>query len=177
MFKNFTKWLETKDQAARQAQYDNGYGYAAAQLLVHKNTPHDDMFDVTIFDRGIQAAVRDIADLQAKAKKLEIVEKENKDLREIVRKMQTELQQLLEQIPMQALGNTKLPFRVEELPEWANWIAQDADGEWWAFTHEPSIEGDRWYTDDCIPSGTLRLCSTPVSADWRSTKTYLSLHL
>jgi len=137
MFKAISKWLEAKDQAARQEQYDNGYGYAATRILNYKETPHDAEFDVTIFDPGVRDAVRDISNLQDKAKKLEIVEKENKDLREIVRKMQTELQQLLEQIPMQALSDAKLPFKIEELPEWANWVAQDACGTWYCYEQKP----------------------------------------
>lgn len=138
MFKALSKWLEAKDQAAKQEQYDNGYGYAATRILNYKETPHDAEFDVTIFDPGVRDAVRDISNLQDKAKKLEIVEKENKGLREIVRKMQTELQQLLEQIPMQALGDAKLPFKIEELPEWANWVAQDACGTWYCYEKEPT---------------------------------------
>lgn len=137
MIKAITKWLEAKDQAAKQEQYDKGYGYAATRILNYKETPHDAEFDVTIFDRGIRDAARDISNLQSKVKKLEIVEKENKDLREIVRKMQTELQQLLEQIPMQALGDAKLPFKIEELPEWATWVAQDACGSWYCYEQEP----------------------------------------
>jgi len=137
MFKAISKWLEAKDQVARQEQYDNGYGYAATRILNYKETPVDAELDVTIFDRGIRDAVQDMSNLQDKAKKLEIVEKENKDLREIVRKMQTELQQLLEQIPMQALGDAKLPFKIEELPEWANWVAQDACGTWYCYEKKP----------------------------------------
>lgn len=137
MFKAISKWLEAKDQEAKQEQYDNGYGYAATRLMVYGDSPHDAEFDVTIFDRGIRDAVWDIANLQDKAKKLETIEKENNDLREIVRKMQAELKELLEQIPMQALSDSKLPFTPSCLPEWANWAAQDANGMWYCYEQEP----------------------------------------
>ena len=32
----------------------------------------------------------------------------------------------------------------EDAPEWANWLAMDADGEWYWFEEEPEIEGDGW---------------------------------
>lgn len=33
----------------------------------------------------------------------------------------------------------------DKAPEWANWIAQDANGSWWYFEHEPSASGGCWY--------------------------------
>lgn len=32
----------------------------------------------------------------------------------------------------------------DKAPERANWIAQDADGSWWYFEHEPSAIGGYW---------------------------------
>ena len=51
------------------------------------------------------------------------------------------------------------------LPEWVRWIAQDADGTWWAYAHEPNL-GDRgWYENevgDCI-----RLEKTEPNQSWK----------
>lgn len=167
MFKALSKWLEAKDQAARQEQYDNGYGYAATRLMVYGDSPHDAEFDVTIFDRGVRDAVRDISNLKHQDKKLYHVERENKDLREIVRKMQTELQQLLEQIPMQALGDAKLPFKIEELPEWANWVAQDACGTWYCYEKEP-IAYDSAFDTPKVGNYEFIVTGQP-NASWRDT--------
>lgn len=171
MFKALSKWLEAKDQAARQEQYDNGYGYAATRLMVYGDSPHDAEFDVTIFDRGVRDAVRDISNLKHQDKKLYHVERENKDLREIVRKMQTELQQLLEQIPMQALGDAKLPFKIEELPEWANWVAQDACGVWYCYEKKPiAYDSEVFDTPAVGEAGEYEfIVNGQPNASWRDT--------
>ncbi len=36
----------------------------------------------------------------------------------------------------------------EPLPDWVEWIAQDADGAWWDYSVQPN-EGDRgWYENE-----------------------------
>lgn len=30
-------------------------------------------------------------------------------------------------------------------PSWANWIAQDADGEWFCYDYQPVTENGRWW--------------------------------
>lgn len=145
MFKAISKWLEAKRDKIRTEEYDNGYSYAALQILKYDSVPKDASIDVTFFERGILAAVRTITTLQDKAKKLEKVEQENVALREIVRKMQTELRNLLEQMPMQAPGNA-LPFKVEDLPartKW-NWAAQDRKGVWFVYSEKPQQRGEEW---------------------------------
>lgn len=35
-----------------------------------------------------------------------------------------------------------------EIPDWVQWLAQDADGTWWGFEAEPN-EGDcSWYENE-----------------------------
>jgi len=33
-------------------------------------------------------------------------------------------------------------------PTWALWIAQDADGTWWAYEHEPNEFHKGWYENE-----------------------------
>lgn len=30
------------------------------------------------------------------------------------------------------------------VPDWAQWVAQDADGSWWAYRQEPSEDERAW---------------------------------
>lgn len=34
-----------------------------------------------------------------------------------------------------------------DAPEWANYAAMDADGEWWWFENKPNPEGEEWKVD------------------------------
>lgn len=35
-----------------------------------------------------------------------------------------------------------------KLPEWAQYIAQDADGQWWAYEAEPNVSHISWYENE-----------------------------
>lgn len=149
MIKRIEKWLDAKADTAIQERYDNGYGYAATQMLKYGEEPVNAGLDFTVFDTGIKDAVIAVSHLQDKAKKLDRIEAENKDLREIVQLMQKELGRLLVQLDEvskpQALSNPpaskpKHPFRQEDLPEWAEWVAQDANGHWYAYSNDPTTE-------------------------------------
>jgi len=35
-----------------------------------------------------------------------------------------------------------------DLPEWAEWVAQDADGTWWAYQAEPNQHDIGWYENE-----------------------------
>ena len=35
-----------------------------------------------------------------------------------------------------------------DLPAWANWLAQDADGAWWCFEAEPNQHDRGWYENE-----------------------------
>ena len=51
-----------------------------------------------------------------------------------------------------------------DLPEWANWIAQDANGEWWAYSYEPATATVTWgidTTDERNMHNSLCKCTPP----------------
>jgi hypothetical protein len=51
-----------------------------------------------------------------------------------------------------------------QLPAWVRWIAQDADGTWWGYEHEPN-QGDRgWYENEVGSS--IRLKKDPANPHW-----------
>lgn len=51
------------------------------------------------------------------------------------------------------------------LPAWAEWLAQDEDGTWWAYEVEPNQQHNGWYENEV---GRLkRLVKTAPPADWR----------
>lgn len=37
-----------------------------------------------------------------------------------------------------------------EAPEWAKYLAQDKDGEWYWFECQPSMESECWYLASCV---------------------------
>jgi hypothetical protein len=52
-----------------------------------------------------------------------------------------------------------------QLPDWVRWVAQDADGSWWAYEHEPNMSDSGWYENEVGRSVQLRK-DTPNSL-WR----------
>ena len=43
-----------------------------------------------------------------------------------------------------------------DLPHWVRWLAQDADGRWWAFEAEPNEYDLGWYENEvgrCLKLG------------------------
>jgi hypothetical protein len=62
---------------------------------------------------------------------------------------------------------TPLPINFAMLPSWARWLAQDADGTWWAYEHEPNEGSISWYENEVGDS--MRLCNTLTNTGWRRT--------
>lgn len=54
------------------------------------------------------------------------------------------------------------PF--DQLPGWAVWVAQDADGSWWAYEAEPNRHDSGWYENEVGRS--LRLGQDAPNPDW-----------
>lgn len=56
----------------------------------------------------------------------------------------------------------------DEAPEWAEWLAQDSNGEYWWFRKEPGKKNGEWGGSD----GTVMFASqgkVPAGHDWRET--------
>ncbi len=53
------------------------------------------------------------------------------------------------------------------IPDWVNWLAQDADGCWWGYSVEPLQHHKGWYENEV---GKYRLLAkASANNDWRST--------
>ena len=46
--------------------------------------------------------------------------------------------------------------KAARLPVWARWQAQDADGRWWAYEHEPNQGDSGWYENEAGRVALLR---------------------
>lgn len=54
-----------------------------------------------------------------------------------------------------------------DMPDWVNWLAQDADGQWWGYEAEPNERDDGWYENEV--GRYIKLVQAPPPADWRNT--------
>jgi hypothetical protein len=53
------------------------------------------------------------------------------------------------------------------LPDWVQWLAQDADGVWWGYEAEP-LQFDRgWYENEL--GRRIRILAGKPDTDWRQT--------
>lgn len=53
------------------------------------------------------------------------------------------------------------------LPDWVNWLAQDADGAWWGYEAEPNKQDYGWYENEV--GRIVRLGQETSPADWEAT--------
>lgn len=53
------------------------------------------------------------------------------------------------------------------VPSWVAWLAQDADGAWWGFEHEPNRHDSGWYENEVGRS--VLLVRNPPNSRWRNT--------
>jgi hypothetical protein len=63
------------------------------------------------------------------------------------------------------MSSRKALIDICELPLWAAWIAQDADGTWWAYEHEPNEGAISWYENEVGLS--VRVTQENENAEWR----------
>ena len=56
-------------------------------------------------------------------------------------------------------------LNVDDLPDWVQWLAQDADGTWWGFEAEPNEADHGWYENEV--GRYLRLAAGEPNALWR----------
>jgi len=55
---------------------------------------------------------------------------------------------------------------LNSLPDWINWIAQDADGTWWGYSVEPLQQHRGWYENEV--GRHLKLNKTKPNSNWPS---------
>ena len=56
---------------------------------------------------------------------------------------------------------------INEAPAWVEWIAQDRDGSWWGYAHEPNPADAGWYENEV--GEFVRLGGTAPNPDWPGT--------
>jgi len=52
------------------------------------------------------------------------------------------------------------------VPDWVNWLAQDADGCWWGYSVEPLQHHKGWYENEV--GQYTRIKTEPANKDWRN---------
>lgn len=58
-------------------------------------------------------------------------------------------------------------MKLQPAPDWVRWLAQDRNGAWWGFEHEPN-EGDcSWYENEV--GRYLRLGDGEANPQWQTT--------
>ena len=60
-----------------------------------------------------------------------------------------------------------MDFDKDKLPDWALWLAQDADGAWWAYEAEPNQHDTGWYENEV--GRIARLGKGDPNPQWRDT--------
>jgi len=61
----------------------------------------------------------------------------------------------------------RVPATLARAPSWARWIAQDADGAWWAYEAQPLQQEHGWYENEvgrCVHLG-----HGPPNSHWHRT--------
>ena len=52
-----------------------------------------------------------------------------------------------------------------KLPDWVNYLAQDEDGQWWAYEAEPNQSHNGWYENEV--GRILRLNKGQPNPEWK----------
>ena len=50
------------------------------------------------------------------------------------------------------------------IPTWVGWLAQDADGSWWGYEHEPLQHDSGWYENEL--GRNIKLVPQPQQVEW-----------
>ena len=58
-------------------------------------------------------------------------------------------------------------MNVSALPDWVEWLAQDADGAWWGYEAEPNKQHNGWYENEV--GRIVRLEPEAPPAGWEAT--------
>lgn len=75
------------------------------------------------------------------------------------------------------MEKSSLSAMLPTIPTWAEWIAQDEDGTWWAYKAHPNQQHHGWYESEVGRIQCLGQTAAPL--DWQTTvrrvKTYAAL--
>lgn len=52
-----------------------------------------------------------------------------------------------------------------QFPSWMRWIAQDEDGTWWGYEHEPNMSDSGWYENEVGLS--LKIKEEKINKNWK----------
>lgn len=75
------------------------------------------------------------------------------------------IREQLDELERMMMNNVvKLPW--DKAPEWAQWAAMDADGEWWWYENEPEISHILWRHTN----GLLYCFNFPPCTNWKESK-------
>ena len=55
---------------------------------------------------------------------------------------------------------------LDQIPSWVVWIAQDSDGTWWAYQHEPNMSDSGWYENEV--GALMKLMKSDPNPAWKS---------
>ena len=58
-------------------------------------------------------------------------------------------------------------MKLNEMPKWVCWLAQDSDGTWWGYEAEPNQSHTGRYENEVGDS--MRLGVKPLLSDWKET--------
>ena len=58
-------------------------------------------------------------------------------------------------------------FDSNQLLSWMRWIAQDKDGAWWAYEHEPHMADYGWYENEVGRS--VKISKENENLQWKKT--------
>ena len=58
-----------------------------------------------------------------------------------------------------------MDFEQYHLPEWVNWVAQDASGTWWGYQVEPLENHHGWYENEV--GRIIEICHDQPNLNWR----------
>ena len=88
--------------------------------------------------------------------------------------LKQEIDYLKEQIrelrdTVETLKPTELELPWHEAPDWAQWAAMDASGEWWWYSHEPLPDGLHWIPPFIADSRCIAFTFPPCS-NWKESK-------
>jgi hypothetical protein len=54
---------------------------------------------------------------------------------------------------------------LDQIPRWVVWIAQDSDGAWWGYEHEPNMSDTGWYENEA--GALIRLKQEDPNPAWQ----------